>query len=38
VDGFVDVQPVGDLPLKGMSHPISTVNVVGLRDGAPAIA
>ena len=33
VDGLVEVQPVGELSLKGMSQPISTVNVLGLRSG-----
>jgi class 3 adenylate cyclase len=33
VEGLVDVEPVGDLQLKGFSRPISPMNVVGLRRG-----
>ena len=37
VEGLFDVEDLGELQLKGFSHPIAAVNVVGVRaDGQPA--
>lgn len=34
VNGLVDVEPVGEIQLKGFSRPIAPVNVLRMRDGA----
>jgi len=31
VEGLFDVEDLGELQLKGFSHPIATVNVLGVR-------
>ena len=37
VENLVDVEPVGEINLKGFSRPIAPVNVLGMRDtDAPA--
>jgi class 3 adenylate cyclase len=33
VEGLVIAEPVGEIQLKGFSHPVAPINVVGLRDG-----
>jgi len=33
MEGFVTVQPMGELVLKGFSHPVSAFNVLSLREG-----
>ena len=38
VEELVEVEPVGELKLKGFSRPISPMNVVGLRAGVEAAA
>jgi class 3 adenylate cyclase len=32
----VNVEPIGEIQLKGMSHPIAAVNVLRLRGGSGA--
>ena len=34
VENLVEVEPIGELQLKGISQPIAAVNVVGLRDAS----
>ena len=34
VEGLVDVEPVGEIQLKGFSRPIAPMNVLRMRDGA----
>jgi adenylate cyclase len=34
VEGSVEVEPIGEIRLKGMSHPIAAVNVRGLRSAS----
>jgi adenylate cyclase len=36
VDGVFEVEPVGEISLKGFSRPISPVNVIGRRIDSPA--
>ena len=36
VEALVEVEPVGDLPLKGMFKPVPAFNVLGLKGGAPS--
>jgi adenylate cyclase len=33
VEGLVEVEPLGDLTLKGLRHPVLAFNVVGLKEG-----
>ena len=37
VEDLVEVEPVGELQLKGISHPIAAVNVLGLRGASDAV-
>jgi class 3 adenylate cyclase len=36
VDGLFELEEIGELQLKGFSHPIAVVNVLGLREGLRA--
>jgi class 3 adenylate cyclase len=36
VENLVAVEPIGEIQLKGMSHPIAAVNVLGLRRASEA--
>jgi adenylate cyclase len=36
VEHLVDVEPIGELQLKGFSHPIAAVNVLRLLDAGDA--
>jgi adenylate cyclase len=36
VESLVAVEPIGEIRLKGISHPIAAVNVLGLRDASDA--
>jgi class 3 adenylate cyclase len=35
VEAVAEVEPVGELPLKGFSRPVPTFNLVALRPAAP---